>query len=333
MLVVKPSALGDVIHSLPFLHALATRYPQAEIHWVIARGIHEILEGHPLIHRLWVIDKNKWKQPAHAAKTVTELRRLFRQLRTQSFDLAVDLQGLLRSALIARFSAAKSVVGFRESREGSVFFYSRRIRGGTEVHAVDRYLRMAKSLGCNGVDVQHPFPKLPSLDGLIPQETGPYAVLAPAAGTQLKRWPPGCFGELASRLPLTSIVVAAGSDKGVALRVVAASKGRARSLAGRLNPKELAAVIRGARFMVCNDTGPMHMAAALGTPVFALFGPTNPQRTGPYGARHTVIQAALPCAPCYRRKTCRDWVCMKAISVDEVMQRIHGSGLIEATGG
>jgi lipopolysaccharide heptosyltransferase I len=327
ILIVKPSALGDVIHSLPFLNALKVRYPLAEIHWVIARGIHEIIQDHPLIHRLWIIDKNSWKKPAHAGATLAEIRRLARAWHEESFDMVVDLQGLLRSGVMSALTGSKIRLGFRESREGSSLFYSHRVTGGRDIHAVDRYLKMAAFLGCDILDIRHPFPPLPPAAGLIPVREAHYAVMAPAAGTQVKRWPPARFGELASKLSLPSLIIGGESDTALAQAVVDASRGAAESLAGRLTLKELAAVIKGSQFMVCNDTGPMHMAAALGVPVFALFGPTNPARTGPYGKIHTVIRAGVPCSPCYRRKPCKDWRCMTAIGVDDVLESIHDSAL------
>lgn len=332
ILIIKPSALGDVIHSLPFLNALNVHYPLAKIHWVISRGIHEILQGHPMIHRLWIIDKNMWKKPTHAGATLAEIGQLARAWHEESFDMVIDLQGLLRSGVMSALTGSKIRLGFRESREGSSLFYSHRVTGGKEIHAVDRYLKMAAFLGCDTLDIRHPFPPLPPVAGLISTREAHYIVMAPAAGTQVKQWPPERFGELASRLPLPSLIIGGKSDTGIAQVVVDASRGTAESLAGRLTLKELAAVVKGSRFMVCNDTGPMHMAAALGVPVFALFGPTNPGRTGPYGNMHTVIRAGVPCSPCYTRKPCRDWRCMATIGVQHVLESIQDSALMEKVG-
>ncbi len=104
ILIIKPSSLGDVIHGLPVLHALSLRFPEAELHWVVAKGFAAILEGHPLIHRLWIIDKDSWKKPRNLPRTCSELGKLWRDLRNEKFDLVIDLQGLFRSAVIGLFT-------------------------------------------------------------------------------------------------------------------------------------------------------------------------------------------------------------------------------------
>ncbi len=326
ILVVKPSALGDVVHSLPFLNALKTRYPKAEIHWVVARGIHEILQDHPMIDRLWVIDKNRWKRPGNMAETCREICRLAGKLRREDFDVTVDLQGLLRSGIITFLAGSRHRIGFKEAREGSRVFYTHTVQGGRDIHAVERYLRMAATLDCDVSEVRHPFPPLPDPQTLVPAMPEDYFVIAPAAGSPVKRWAPERFGELALRLSMTAFIVAGEVDSECAERVATASGDRAISLAGRLSLKGLAALIAGARFVVCNDTGPMHIAAAVGVPVFAVFGPTSAAKTGPYGDIHTVVRSDLECSPCYRRKLCKDWRCMDAVTVDRVLALIQDSG-------
>jgi len=326
ILIVKPSALGDVVHALPFLGALKGRFPDAEIHWVVARGFHDLLEDHPMIHKLWIIDKDQWKKTAKLKETLFALRHLFIELQKEQFDLVADLQGLFRSGIISQFSGTSLRIGFEEAREGSRFFYTHRVLGGRAIHAIDRYLKMAAFLGCDTSDLSFPFPPSPpsladtALMRSLPED---YAVIAPSAGSKVKRWPAERLGQLAARLPIRSIVVTGKADASIAREVVEASKGQAVSLAGRTNLKELVEIIKGAKWFISPDTGPMHIAAALGVPVFALFGPTSPLRTGPYGSMNTVIRANLPCSPCYRRKPCRDWKCMDAITVDEVYRTLR----------
>lgn len=320
MLVVKPSSLGDVVHSLPFLHSVRGCFREAEIHWVVASAFSELLEGHPMIDRLWVIRKDLWKRLSRSGETAREIRQLFRGLRQEGFDLAVDLQGLLRSGLITLASRAPVRVGFREAREGSRLFYTHAVTGGREIHAVDRYLKIASFLGCRTSEVRFPLEASgPPPEGLAP---GDYAVLVPGARWKAKRWPAERFGKLASLLPLKSVIVGAGGDSEVAAAVVAHSGGKAVSMVGETSLRELAAVIRNASFVVSNDSGPMHIAAALGVPVFAVFGPTSPLRTGPYGGIHTVIREELPCAPCYRRGGCKDMKCLESITVERVYRAI-----------
>jgi len=326
ILIVKPSSLGDVIHSLPFLNAVKNCFPKSEIHWVIAKGLEGILESHPMINKLWVIDKDSWKNIQNVKSTIREIKALFRNLKQGKYDLVVDLQGLLRSGVITAATGAPVRIGFREAREGSSVFYTHKVEGGKNIHAVDRYLKIAESLGCNIADISFPFPPFDSSLSFIPHLSSlkDYIVIVPGARWKTKIWPAEKFGKLASFLPLKSIIVGSKSDKAIADEIASLSGGRAISLTGKTNLRELIAVIRRANFIVSNDSGPMHIAAALGIPVFAIFGPTDPVRTGPYGQGHTVIQENLACVPCFKN-TCDDLKCMKDLSVEKV-QGIIKSG-------
>jgi lipopolysaccharide heptosyltransferase I len=326
ILVIKPSSLGDVVHSLPVLHAIKRSFPSAEIHWIVAKGFEGILEGHPMIERLWVINKDDWKRIAKVKDSLLEFRRLFKELRAERFDFAIDLQGLLRSGFIAEASGAPVRVGFKEAREGSTIFYTHTVIGGVDIHAVDRYLKVAACLGCDTSEVRFPFPpseRSLTLEGaLLEFASGNYAVMTPGARGSAKRWPARRFGELASVLPMKTLVIGSKGDISLAEEVVDASKGMAVSLSGKTDLKGLIEIIRCARFMVCNDTGPMHIAAALGVHVFALFGPTNPLRTGPYGSTHSIVKQAMPCSPCYK-KSCKTIACMDMIKTEEVIKLIQ----------
>ncbi len=319
ILVIKPSALGDVVHSLPFLNAIRDRYPDAEIHWLIARSFEDLLQGHPMISRLWVIDKDRWKRLSNVSETARALRRLMRELREERFDLVVDLQGLFRSGLLCGATRSPVRVGFSEGREASPLFYTHRIRGGRDCHAIERYMNVARSLGAHTDRIDYPFGWDLNDSSHVENLPSDYVVMAPAAGGEAKRWPAESFGQLASRLPWPSVVISGRGDAQLVEQVVAASNGKALSLAGKTTLREVTAVIRRARAFISNDTGPMHIAAALGVPVFAVFGPTSAARTGPYGPAHTIITAGLACSPCYRRKKCSNWICMEKVSVDRVL--------------
>jgi len=323
ILIVKPSSLGDVVHSLPFLNSIRRCFPGSEIHWVVFRSFDGLLDGHPMIDRLWVVDKDHWKKISEAGKTVRELRKLFGDLRGERFDLVVDLQGLLRSGMITMATGAAMRVGFKEAREGSPVFYTHRVEGGTGVHAVDRYLKVASFLGCETSDVAFPI-----LDAPYPLPfNGKYAVLVPGARWKTKRWPPAKFSRLALRLPIKSVIVGSKSEELLARQIAGESGGKAVSVAGKTDLKELSGIIKGARFVVTNDSGPMHIAAALGVPVFALFGPTSPITTGPYGKGHKIITSGAKCSPCFK-KSCRDIKCMEKIPVSKVIEAIASRKLI-----
>lgn len=322
ILIVKPSSLGDVVHSLPFLSAVKQCFPEAEIHWVIAKGLEGLLEGHPLIDGLIIINKDNWKNLSRAGATLSEIRALYRQLRNERYDVVVDLQGLLRSGLITQATHASLRIGFHEAREGSRFFYTHKVRGGREIHAVERYMKVAEELGCYAHDIAFPFPITRSASDITASlvDLGPYAVMVPGARWKTKLWPAESFGKVASMLPLRSIVVGSGTDKTIADEVVACSEERAVSMAGKTSLKELIEIMRNAEVVITNDSGPMHIAAALGIPVIAIFGPTSPKRTGPYGNGHIVFQSDAACVPCFKR-SCRDIRCMKEIKPDAVYQQ------------
>jgi heptosyltransferase-1 len=323
ILIIKPSSLGDVVHSLPFLNAVRTCFPKTEIHWVIAKGLEGLLEGHHMINRLWIINKDTWKKIKNVKGTINEFKVLFRELKKEKYSLVVDLQGLLRSGVLTAATGAPVRVGFAEAREGSGVFYTHKVEGGKDIHAVDRYLKIAHFLGCPIIDVYFPLPPYSKSSSVthhlsIPED---YAVIIPGARWKTKIWPPEKFGKLSSKLPLSTLIVGGRGDIDAANKIVAISNGKAISLAGKTDLKELIEVMKGARFVVSNDSGPMHIAAALGIPVFAIFGPTDPSRTGPYGEGHIVIKEDIPCAPCFKR-TCSNMKCMNSLSVKKVYEII-----------
>jgi heptosyltransferase I len=345
ILIIKPSSLGDIVHSLPFLDVIKKRFSTSEIHWIVFKGFEGLLEGHPMIDRLWVVNKDSWKKAARARNTLGEISTFVKGLKKERFDLVIDLQGLLRSGLIAAATRAPMRIGFKEAREGSSLFYTERVAGGRDIHAVDRYLKIAEFLGCDISRVAFPFPPIeisssferiissfvlhpsspdgrPSILGLHQR----YIVIAPGARWKTKKWPPTRFGELASMLPFNSVIVGGKSDAPAADEIVALSHGKAYSLAGKTDLMELMAIVKGSELLVTNDSGPMHIAAALEVPVIAVFGPTDPARTGPYGKGHTVIKADIACAPCFK-KSCNDLKCMDSISAEKVFETIKNSRL------
>jgi len=325
ILIIKPSALGDIVHTLPFLAALRTTFPAAEIHWVVARGLHTFLEGHPMINRLWIMDKERWKQLSRFRESIQEINSFRKGLANEHFDVSIDLSGLLRSGLITFAAGARYKLGFSDSDEGSPFFYTHTVEGGRQIHAIDRYLKLAALMGCDATQVSHPMPPYPADTPLLSSLPDRFCVIAPSAGKEANRWPAERFGALAASLSLPSVVISSKADAEVVATVVATSNGMAINLAGKTGLKELVALIARARFLISNDTGPMHIAAALGVPVFAIFGPANPVRTGPYGSIHTVIQEPLDCIPCYRQQPCTHWTCMQDITVEKVSEAITRS--------
>lgn len=323
ILVVKPSSLGDIVHSLPFLNALNNTFPAAEVHWIVSRGLEELLQNHPMIKKLWIINKDQWKNMRKIKETISEVANILKDLKKERYDIAVDLQGLLRSGILVNASQATVRVGFQEAREGSRLFYTHKIRGGRDVHAVDRYLRLASALGCEADKVRFPMPLIKDTDKVaqVKSESGKYAVIVSGARWETKRWRSDRFGKLAYMLNMRSIVVGSASDAKISKEIETMSGGKAVSMAGMTHMGELISLIRGARCVVTNDSGPMHIAAALNVPIVAVFGPTNPVRTGPYGKNNVIVKSGLACAPCYKRE-CRRIRCMEEIPVEQVYEAV-----------
>jgi len=317
ILIVKPSSLGDVVHSLPFLDVLRQRFPDAEIHWVIAKGLEGLVEGHSMIDRVIVINKDLWKRISKAGQTIGEIRALFRGLRNEKYDLVADLQGLLRSGVITYATKAPVRIGFASAREGSSLFYTKKVAADRNMHAVDRYLRIAAELGCNIEKVSFPFADTGAADAVsgLPDE---YAVIVPGARWKTKIWPAEYFAEVASILSISSVVIGSRADMHTGEEIVRGSGGRAVSLAGQTTLGQLTDIIRKSRIVITNDSGPMHIAAALNIPVVAIFGPTSAARTGPYGKGHVILQSHAECVPCFSRE-CSTMQCMKDIGPEAVL--------------
>ncbi|MCP3872912.1 MAG: glycosyltransferase family 9 protein [Desulfobacteraceae bacterium] len=275
-----------------------------------------------MINKLWVIKKDQWKKIENLKVTFKEIFELKKGLKVSKYDVSIDLSGLLRSGIITYFSNARIKLGFKESDEGSPFFYTHKIHGDMNIHAIDRYLNIAKFMGCSVDKVEYPFAPYdpnPSKLNALPKD---FAIICPSAGKPANRWQADKFGKLAAKLKLPTIVIASAAEADIAQEVVANSNGRAISAAGKTSLKELIALIDRATFFVCNDTGPMHIAAALNIPVFAIFGPANPIRTGPYGTIHTIIQKKMDCTPCYAKHPCSHFKCMNDLNVSDVLKII-----------
>lgn len=326
ILVIKPSSLGDVIHSLPFLKSLKDTFKDVHIDWVISKNLAEILENHPLINNLIIFDKDSWKSIKNLPKTTREAGRLIRTLRSKKYDMVIDLQGLLRSGIITGIAQSPVKIGFDNAREGSRCFYNKKIHINDTQHAVDRYLEVAKSIGANSERIGFPLVIDESVKERVKSLTGDlkeYVVIVPSARWETKRWHPENFARLVSEIGIPCVIAGSKSDKQIAKHILDSSGGKCIDLSGKTDLKELAALIAKAKAVISNDSGPMHIAAALGVPVIALFGPTDPEKTGPYGWKNNknlkVIRTSVPCSPCFKKK-CKDPVCMSGITVEKVLE-------------
>lgn len=310
VLILKPSSLGDVVQALPLARLLHRARPDAEIHWWLNRELVPLLEGDPDVARVIPFDRKRLGRLSGLPRLVTHLNAL----RAERYDWVIDLQALARSAFVSWYARGGFTIGLDDRREGAPAFYDKAVpRAGFTTHAVDWYLDVLRALA---VPVDMAFEWLPPrpevhrlLRCRIPSIDPDCIALQPGARWDNKRWPLEHFrqliGQLRSRLPHTQILIL-GGDGDRPLGATLAGEGRAGvvDLTGQLDLQELIEVMRRVRALVTNDTGPMHIAAALGRPVVGLFGPTEPARTGPYGPQHRILRHELPCAPCLKSR-CR----------------------------
>jgi heptosyltransferase-1 len=308
ILLVKLSSFGDVLHALPTLEALRAAYPLAHITWLVEAAYAPLLSGHPALDEVWVAPRLRPTEFFSGSNPLT-LMTLLHQFRSRPFDLVVDVQGLLKSAVWVALARSPRKVGYDKTRELSYLALTQRVPPfDPEAHAVNRYLNLAHYLGAPptlpvfrlGLDAATDF------SALIPNEPGrPLAVLHPGARWASKLWPPASWARLAEWFHAQGFQVAvtgSAADQELVAAIARQCRAPLVNLAGRTSLAELAGVLRRAQLAVTTDTGAMHLAAALGTPVAALFGPTAPWRTGPFGPGHQVVRLGLPCSPCFQRQ-------------------------------
>jgi lipopolysaccharide heptosyltransferase I len=325
VLIIKPSAIGDVVHALPVLNLVRRKWPAARISWLVTPACSGLLEGHPLLDEVILFERKRWGGMWKSPRLFGEWRRFTRELRERQFDLVIDLQGLFRSGWLARKTGAPVRVGFANARELAWLFYSHRVPIDTpEQHAIDRYLKVAKFIGAGDGPVEFPFATTDADRRHVAELLGPhvgsgrYAVLLPGTNWETKRWPvekfAGLVGPLRERFGLVS-VLAGGPDAGA----MASQIPGAVDLTCKTTLRQLTALLERADLVVANDSGPMHIASALGRPLVTPFGPTNPVRTGPFGRMDSVIKLDIVCSPCYSR-TCSHQSCLRWLEVGPVLR-------------
>jgi len=328
ILLVKLSSIGDVVHSLPVLAAVRRRFPEARIAWAIGPAASDVVVGSPHLTETLVVGGAGNQGPGVCpVPPVAAPRQLARALRRRGFDLALDLQGLFKSALIGYLSGARDRIGFRNFQEGAFLFNNRRIVADRrDVHAVEGYLGFARALNAPIQPLDFAIATSQAdrraVDRLLGDRDNLVA-LVPGARWASKRWPSARFAAVADALGdefgCTSLVVGGAHDRRLAEQTQAAARAPILDLTGRTTLKQLADLFRRCRVTIADDTGPMHISSAVGTPTVALFGPTDPGRLGPYGRGHATVSAGLACAPCRRRK-CHPLRCMEAITADQVIE-------------
>lgn len=331
ILILKPSSLGDVVQALPVLRSLKRHLPQSRIYWWLDSTLMPLLQGDPDLAAVVPFERRRWAAPGQLA----QLWRTVQWMRNQSFDLVIDLQCLARSGAFAWLANGKLLVGLDEPREGARGFYDIVARRRSyHTHAVDWYLSVLPLLG---VPVCRDFEWLPARPGVAasirekwPVEGYAWIVLLPGARWPNKRWPAEHFAAIVGQLAcefrhVRFAILGNNDDRTLGATIARAEPARCLNLAGHTTLPEMIEWIRLSALVVTNDTGPMHVAAALGRPVVALFGPTEPRRTGPYGQLEHVLQADLECVPCMKSYCSHrpQMECLHAISPASVAAQVR----------
>jgi len=337
ILLIKPSSLGDIIHAMPVLAGLRHRYPDAHIAWLAGSTYKELLKAQPALTEVIPFDRRRYGRVGRSLGASIGFARFLGALRRRRFDLVIDLQGLFRSGFLAWGSGAPVRLGFANARELGAIFYTHRIPvPGGGCHATDQNYLVADVLGFADLEKDfslHVSEAVPERVSATLVESGigdrAYAVLVPGTRWQTKSWPAEQFGRLADlireRLGLAVALIGAASEVELCGQVQRHARSGLVNWAGSTALPELVGLIRRAKVMVCNDSGPMHVAAAVSCPLVALFGPTNPARTGPLTAAARVMRQSLPCSPCYLR-----WLrecpyqhrCLRGIEAEDVYDEV-----------
>jgi heptosyltransferase I len=336
IVLIKPSALGDIVHSLPVLTALRQRFPRAHLSWVVNRIYEPLLCGHPHLDDVIPFDRSLARGSYLGG--ALGFTKFLRRLRRERFDLAIDLQGLLRTGLMTFATGARARLGLASAREGAGWFYTHRIDDSvvnsrselTTLHAVDRYWRVAEALGLG--DRPKTF-HVPLDDNarqwtrlLLQSRPRPWLAVGVGARWLTKRWPPEHFAELTQRaldqFGGTAIFVGASNEAPLADTAAKLIRGRVINFTGKTTLQQLAALLAEVDVMIANDTGPLHLAVALGRPVVAPYTCTKVARTGPYGQPDRAIETTIWCAGSYLKK-CDRLECMNELSPDRLWPALH----------
>jgi lipopolysaccharide heptosyltransferase I len=324
-LIVRLGSLGDVIHGIPVAAALRDEFPHARIDWMVDPRYVELLNLVTCIDRRIPID------PRHLLRDgQRRFREMLRELREVGYDAAIDLQGLLKSAVLARLVRARWTIGFprQHLREPMArFLYTHTPDPGDATHVVHKNLALLAPLRVEDRRLRFPLaiPRTPTVDAVV-DRFGGYALINPGAAWPNKRWPPERYGADAAgifeELGMRSIVLWGPGEQELAQQVAAASAGTA-DVAPPTSLNDLVGLSRGAQLMISGDTGPLHIAGAVGTPIVALFGPTYAERNGPWGLFDVTVSRTDQCACHYERRCRRATPCIDDIDVPEVMAAVR----------
>ena len=330
ILIIKPSSLGDIIHGLPVLEALYERYPRHSYYWLANDIYVDILSLNPHIKKVIPFPRNDLKNFGVSRK-IEWLRSFYDEMRSMEIDIAIDLQGLMRSAFISMLSGARIRLSYPVTREFSRFFYTHRVgfnRG--ECHAIEENLSVLQAFGINNPVIKY---SLNTDDSrLVDKFNGwptqrPVFALQPGGQWETKRWPHKHFSRLARLLhaQYNASIILIGSPDEYLLgeRIIQEAGGLDMlNLMGKTMIYQLPAILSNVDIIIANDSGPLHLAVALGTKAVGIYGPTDSFRTGIYGDKAAQVTLNLPCQPCMKRKCKKGLICLQKLSPEVVMESI-----------
>lgn len=303
-LVIRLSSIGDIVHTLPAVAALGRANPLAEIHWAVEDRFSDLIKGNPYVSHLIKLDTLGWRNNLASTETIAEIMRRFEELREIPYDAAIDFQGLMKSAIFAWLSHSKKRMGFswrwlREPLAG--VFYTDRVMPLNDKHVIDLNLSLVEPLGVRTSKREFPLPDRPEDREAVREQlrglgTDEFIIINPGGGWKSKRWAPENYGELARQLarqmPFDILVTGSEQENGLAREILS----RANSPCVKWFPSSLLQFVtlaRKARLLIGGDTGPLHLAAAVGTPIIAIFNsndPRNtPERNGPFNPADIIL--------------------------------------------
>jgi heptosyltransferase I len=334
ILIVKLSAIGDILHTLPAAAALRRAYPKAWLAWIVGKAGASLLRGNPDLDELITVDTHAWR--AHWWLGLRHAWYVSRHLRRAGFDLCIDFQGLLKSGFFAYVSGAPLRLGFPRQmcREplSAVFTNLHGAAVAPDMHIVDQLVELLKPLGVATTESRFTIPCTEADEHFaarVWRDSGlrsdvPVVMLYPGAAWETKRWGELNFARLNDalirRYQVQTLLTWGPGEEPLIQRVVRATA-YTPAIAPATTLLQLAALMARCRGFVGGDTGPLHLAAAVGTRTVALFGPSDPRRNGPYGPGHVILHQRLPCSNCYQR-ACDHWECLPGIEVDAVVNAV-----------
>jgi heptosyltransferase-1 len=325
ILIVLHGSIGDVTRALPLAAMLRRAFPRAFLAWSVEPACFPLLQGNSAIDEVILLERQGWWKNAGP---------FLARVRAGNFDLVLDLQRLLKSGFISWWSGAAQRIGFhrKDCKEFNWVFNNLHIPAyGDQIPKIEHYLKFADYLGIERSPPEWHFnltvEEQASITGHLSKINGSFAVLFVGTRWQSKQWFPGqisqCADQLRGGYDLDVTLLGSKDDQALAQEVVSLSRSKLTNLVGRTTLREAIGIIQRARIAVGPDTGLMHIAAAVRTPVISLWGATSPQRTGPYGYGELVLQGRAPCVPCQRRTCAIGRVCLQSITTEQIRAKIR----------